>query len=95
MDAFRESIRQCGEFGYSPTYFVRMLDEDGAVGAARRLLRDQQTSDGFTRLWGEGRLGLTVEAIVLRPEFFGLFSRTELATARARLTDLGWTPPVG
>ena len=87
--AFQESIRQCQGFGYVPSYFMRMLEEHGAVGTARQLLGHDQVSEGFTRLWNEGRLELTVEAIVLRPEFHELFTASERRTAQQRLTELG------
>ena len=87
--AFQESIRQCQGFGYMPRYFVRMLEEHGAVGAARRLLRQEQVSEGFSRLWEEGRLDLTLEAIVLQPQFEGLFTASERRTAQRRLDKLG------
>ena len=66
------------------------LDELGALKMARRLLRDSTTSRGFTRLWEMGRLGLSVEAIVLRPEFRVLFTDEERSIANARLSDGGY-----
>jgi hypothetical protein len=66
------------------------LDELGALKMARRLLRDSTTSRGFTRLWEMGRLGLSVEALVLRPEFRILFTDEERAIAIARLSDRGF-----
>ena len=44
---------------------------------ARRLLAERNVSDGFTALWQAGRLDLTVEAQVLRPQ------QSELFTARS------------
>nr|MBA3533071.1 EVE domain-containing protein [Ardenticatenales bacterium] len=59
---------------------------------ARRLLNAGNTSEGFTRLWELGRLDLTVEAIVLKPEFASLFSEEERTRARERLREVRYTP---
>ena len=50
-------------FGYYPTYFLRMVEVKGGVSAAKELLHGSQLSDGFVRLWEEGRLDLSVEAL--------------------------------
>ena len=73
-----------------------MVNERGAVNAARTLLNSPKTSEGFTELYLRGkRLDLSVEAIVLRIEHQGLFSSNELATARQRLRDVGYPVPGG
>jgi hypothetical protein len=89
-DVFYDAIRRCTRLGYTPTYFLRMLEECGPREAARRLLSSSGTSDGFRRLYELGHLELTVEAIVLRDEFAALFTASELATARRRLDQLGF-----
>ena len=89
--AFRDGVRRCQRLGYNPSYFVRMLDEHGALGTARQLLATSSTSEGFTRLWELGHLELTVEAIVLRPRFQPLFTPTELRLACRRLQELGFS----
>ena len=91
--ALQEAIRKCARLGYVPAYFIRMLDEDGALGAVRRLLAADQVSEGFERLYDLGHLELTVEAIALRPEFRTLFTPPELALARGRLAALGFSAP--
>jgi hypothetical protein len=80
------AAQQCrDDFGYNPTYWLRMIQEHGSVDAAKRLLRGPRASDGFTRLWEEGRLDLSVEFFVLMPEFSLLFSEEEQTEARRRL----------
>jgi len=81
----REAIRRCREFGYNPAYWMRMVADYGAVGAARRLLAGTRASDGFTRLWEEGSLDLSVEFGILLPKYRELFSEDERAEARRRL----------
>ncbi len=52
------------EAGYNATIFLRMLSERGAIATAHALIKTEQPSDGFTRLWERHRLDLTVEAHV-------------------------------
>jgi hypothetical protein len=73
--------------GYNATRFHQMLTEHGGVETARRLL--PQMSDGFTQLWQRKRLDLTVEWIVLEPQWHDLFSDEERDIARRRLVESG------
>ena len=53
----------------------------------RYLLNAKVTSDGYERLRQASRLDLTVEALVVRPEFESLFSDAELDRAQQRLSE--------
>ncbi len=81
----RDGARRCREFGYNPTYWQKMVSQHGAVDAARRLLNGSRASDGFTRLWEESRLDLSVEFAILQPKYTDLFTREERTEARRRL----------
>jgi hypothetical protein len=50
------------------------------------------TTEGFQRLKIEGRLDLTVEVLVLRPEYLGLFNEDERSVAAHRLAEAGHMP---
>jgi hypothetical protein len=79
---------------YNATYWLRMVQDYGAVEAAKRLIAGEAVgSDGLTRLWEEGRLDLTVEASMLRPEFAPLFTEAERARTRAILATYGYRAP--
>lgn len=78
------------EIVYNPTRFRQMVGEHGGVGAAQRLLRGPDASDGFTTLWEAHRLELSVEAHVLLPRFASLFAQRELRMARHRLEEHGF-----
>ena len=80
-----------GELGYNATYFLRMLSEEGGVETAKRLVATPTPSDGFTTLYERGRLDLTVEALVLKPQYAELFPENLVEAARNRLADYGWT----
>jgi hypothetical protein len=74
---------------YTPTYYLRMVKQLGAVGAAHELLRDSHShSSGLTQLWQMGDLTASVEFAVLLPWFSELFTDEELQTARERLVLL-------
>jgi hypothetical protein len=73
------------EAGYTASLFWSMLAEKGGVTTARQLVNAPTVSDGFTALWERGRLDLTVEALVVRPEFAPLFTRAETEMAQMRL----------
>lgn len=89
VDVYR---RARSELGYDATRFLQMVNESGGLEAARQLLRAPAVSDGFAVLWERGRLDLSVESQVLRPEFRSLFTEAERATARRRLEQHGGEP---
>ena len=73
--------------GYNATRFFQMLGEHRGVETARRLL--PHMSDGFTQMWQRNRLDLTVEALILQPQWHDLFSDAEREIARRRLRECG------
>lgn len=78
------------EFGYYPNYFLGMVVDRGGLSAAKHLISGSQLSDGFVRLWEEGRLDLSVEALALRDPWSPLFTQEELAEAHRRLIGVGY-----
>lgn len=84
---FTEQVRQycdaCAEFNYNPTAFRKMIDARGAVGAVRTLFSANRYSEGFVRLWEEGRLDLSMEALVLEhPRYLKFFTSSQLENAK-------------
>ena len=79
--------------GYWASYFLRGVRNHGGPDYAHQLLRQEGTTDGFQRLKEEGRLDLTMEALVLRPEYTELFSDEERRVAAHRLAEAGYQPP--
>jgi len=85
--AMHEIYERAGhEVGYWATRYLQLLRRRGGIESARYLLRSTVTSDGYARLRDAGRLDLTVEALVLEPEYAVLFTREELGRARDRLS---------
>lgn len=89
--------RARAEINYTPSVFYRMLTEMGGIATAKQLINAPQPSDGYTRLYTEGRLDLTVEAVVVEnSKWHALFTEDELGRARKRLKDYRYefkTPP--
>lgn len=81
---------QATEFGYYPHDFRSMVEKLGGVASAKQLINKPIISQGFTRLWEEGRLDLSVEALALLPEWRTLFSADELKRSRQRLAQVGY-----
>lgn len=76
------------ETGYNATVFFHMLDKMGGVKTAQILLAKKDPSDGYTKLWGLGKLALTVEAFIWdNKEYQELFTEEELKTVEKRLRE--------
>ncbi len=88
-DIYRRAL---AETGYNAAYYRSMLAELGPLGTAHKLLTVPAISDGFAALWERGRVDLTVEAVVVEPQFAELFSNDEIAVARRRLEQFGHKP---
>lgn len=88
-----QTYHQAAAKGYRATYFLQMLGEFGAVETAHRLLASEEVSEGLMRLWQLELLDISVEALVLKPEYAPLFPSAERATARQRLAALEHTAP--
>src|SRR2546425_4604244 len=82
LDVYR---RAKADAGYNATRFLGMVSEMGGCETARTLLHAPTVSEGYTALWERGRLDLTVEAVILQPEWRDLFS--EHARSRAANPD--------
>ena len=79
--------------GYLPVVFLRMLEQHGAVRAAKILLRPSDKAHvGLKRLAGLGLLCISVEAHAVRPLWAPLFTEAERAEARRRLDMYGHSP---
>ena len=73
------------ECGYNATRFLQLVAEKGGLAAAKQLISKPEGTEGFITLWEHGRLDLSVEAHVLKPEFETLFSEEERQLCYNRL----------
>ena len=67
----------------------QMISARGAIGAAQQLLMSPDLSNGFKQLRDGGRLDLTVERLILRPEYGSLFTAEQRSVARRKLVENG------
>jgi hypothetical protein len=87
MQELYESWRR--EIRYPANRFRQMLATRGGVETAHRLLSNADVSAGFMRLAEADRLELTMEYLILQPDFASLFTFEERRVARQRLVDNG------
>jgi len=85
-----EYLKAKRECGYNATRFLQMISEQDGLATAKKLIAKPGGTDGFTTLWEHQRLDISVEAIVLKPEFAPLFTEEERNLCRERLTQFGY-----
>ena len=71
-----------------PSILYQMIGNYGGVEAARRIVQCMTVT--FEKLWEAQRLDLSVEAVVLQPQWAELFDPNDLVIAKQRLTDAGF-----
>jgi len=84
MDIYRRAKDQCN---YNATRYLGMLLDHGGLKTAKILINASNVSDGYTALWERHRLDLTIEALILDPEWNELFTDQERDIARKRLIE--------
>lgn len=82
------TYEEASSFGYYPTYFLQMVQNQGGVLAAKNLLR-KGISNGLKRLAREGRLDISMESLVLTEPCDQLFTDEEKEMARWALDNVG------
>ena len=91
MDVYQRALLECG---YKASRFLQMLHEHRGLETARILIHASNVSEGYVALWEHKRLDLTVEALVLAPEWRGLFTEQEREIAHRRLAEYGYKADV-
>ncbi len=86
-EVYTNALRECR---YNATRFIQMVENNGGVEAANILLNTPVFQYGFTELWQCGCLKLTMEALVLQPQYAPLFTEEEREIARTRLQECGF-----
>lgn len=88
IDIYRKAKEECD---YNATRFLQMVSNEGGIKTARKLLATAEPSDGFAELWRNHRLDLTMENLVLQPQYHSLFTDQEIEIARERLASYGFS----
>jgi hypothetical protein len=81
-----ETLGECSSFTKGKTF-----RRAGGLATAKRMLKPRSSGQraGLDVLLGAGRPDLTMEAVLLRPQFRSLFSKEELRVAAERLGQYG------
>ena len=78
------------DLNYNPKLYIQMIEDKGAVEAAKALINNPKVSLGFEKLWEKKRLDLSLEAAVLNEEYHTLFTAEEIEICRSRLEGCGY-----
>lgn len=78
------------ELNYNATRFLQLVASEGGLKAAKKLIAKNEGTYGFEILWENNRLDLSVEALVLKPQYEELFSDEERKQCRDRLENFGF-----
>ena len=89
INALTQAKEECG---YNATRCMQMLTRDGGVATAKKLIGNDSSklTDGFSKMWANGKLDLTIEYLVLKPEYESLFTEEERQICRDRLKSCGY-----
>ena len=81
------AIQEMSKIGYKPNIFIDMRIEHGTIEAIKRLIHSEVVQSGFTTLWENKRLDLSMENIIQEPEWADIFTDEDRLLAKKRLKD--------
>jgi hypothetical protein len=79
------AIKEMQKFGYTPQYLINMISRYGAINAVKKLVIKPEISQGLQRLQKENALELSLESIILEPEWENIFTEKERDIAKKKL----------
>jgi len=85
MNVYNVALKKCN---YKAIRFLQMFLEYKGVTTAKMLLSKRDVQYGFTELYLCGCLGLSMEVLVLKPEYRSLFTEEELQEAKRRMVGV-------
>jgi len=89
-----EALRQyvsAKQRGYFDERYAQMLSDPGAVQTALDLIASGKRHPMFLRITADRRFELTIEWLVVQPQFQSLFDAGVVAAARSRLREVGYS----
>lgn len=86
LGIYKSAKKECGDNALVSFSSLR----GGGIGSCPTVDSQGGRTDGFTTLWENHRLDLSVEANVLKPEYESLFSEEERRICRDRLEAYGY-----
>ena len=73
------------DYKFKSPIFIRMLNDHGAYETAKRLTDNPLWQSGYEKLAALGRTDLTVEHIILKPEYSIYFTDKQIHNAREKI----------
>jgi hypothetical protein len=89
VEVYEKAKTECH---YNAVRFHQMVQKHRGLPTAKMLLASKQHPEGLTSLWELKRLDISMEATLIQEPWCSLFSPEELAIAKKRLKELGYTP---
>jgi hypothetical protein len=87
-DRLTSAIQECHKLNYIPSRLETMLTMKPAVSVAVQMVTAPEIQDGLKTLRSLNRLDLSIEQIMLEPEFELLFSKPHRDAAHWRLLQV-------
>ncbi len=85
-ERYIETYNECKKFKYFPRAFLDMVvSNDDIIDVTRRLIHKAGGTSGFTTLFENKRMDLSVEKIILESKYRKLFNMEDLQAAYDRL----------
>ncbi|KAF0187236.1 MAG: hypothetical protein FD163_511 [Hyphomonadaceae bacterium] len=78
------------ECNHRQTFLKDLADSIGGYRAAKKILGNKKYLIGIASLKNYNRLDLSVEALVVDPQWEGIFTKRQLEVARERLSQYGF-----
>ena len=78
------------QYGFPMAAMLRSIQKYGGVSVAREYLRKNRLSDGFDLLQKQGKLKLSMEALVVAPAYGALFTHKEVNACFEALCSAGY-----
>ena len=90
-DDIIDSIEESKKLGYVPTRFIQMLQKsNGNANELAISLVSKDVTFGLKKLWEKGRLDLTMEARIIKPDFQELFPKEIVDLCKKKLEKFGY-----
>lgn len=86
-----DNVAEMKQYGYNPTIYMRMISENGAVNAAKKLVMQDVQSSGFATLIMINKLELSVEASVIKDKYKDLFTDAEIQNSIRKLKEADYS----
>lgn len=86
-----DNVAEMKQYGYNPTIYTRMISENGAINAAKKLVVKDVQSSGFATLIMLRKLELSVEASVIKDKYKDLFTDAEIQNSIRKLKEANFS----